>query len=352
MNRNRMLVLAVVALILSGAVTYLAYRLLQSRLKPVDDITQVVVATEKLPLGTRLTEKQVKLSPWPKATPIQGSFSDPAQVLGRGLLVDVYPNEPIMESKLAPKEAGAGLAIAIPEGMRALSIQVNSIIGVAGFVQPGSRVDLILTTNPPDSVKNDIKGKGKGWTGKGKGWRGNVKGSPEDDVGTKIVLENLQVLAIGQNVQRDVEGKPMTVQEVTLLVTPEQASKIALATGEGRIQLALRNPLDKETVDPPLVFRSALYEGSELEAGGKLKVSETESEKTAAELGSGPKRKAAAVKVVKAPPPPPPAPAPPAVAPAPHVVTVELIQGAKRASESFEEKKAQEEKKVPDEKKP
>ena len=124
----------------------------------------------------------------------------------------------------------------IPEGMRALSIQVNSIIGVAGFISPGARVDLILTAVPPK----------------------DVKGAKLDEMGSKIILENLQVLAAGQNVQRDVERKPLTVQDVTLLVTPDQAQRIALATGDGRIQLALRNPMDKLAAEPDLVVRSAL----------------------------------------------------------------------------------------------
>ena len=250
MNRDRMLILAIIALILSGGVTYLAYRLLKSRLQPVEDNAQIVVAAEQLPLGTRLTEKQVKIVSWPKSTPVAGSFSDPSKVLGRAVLVEVLPNEPILESRLATKEGGAGLTVAIPEGMRAQSIQVNSIIGVTGFILPGSRVDLILTAMPPKSVTS------------------SVKGIPGDEMGSKIVLENLQVLAVGQNVQRDVEGKPQNVAEVTFLVTPEQAEKIALATGEGRIQLVLRNQLDHAIVDPPLIFKSALYEGSE--AAGKV----------------------------------------------------------------------------------
>ena len=312
MNRNRMMVLAVIALLLSGGVTYLAYRLIQTRLQPVAQTVQIVVAAEKLPIGTRLTEKQVTLSPWPKAHPLEGTFEDPSHVLDRGVVVEMLANEPILESKLAPKEAGAGLAVAIPEGMRDISIQVNSVIGVTGFVQPGSRVDLILTTNPPKSLI-------KGGVGK-KGVAKNIKGSPEDEMGSKIILENLQVLAVGQNVQRDVDGKPQNVQEVTLLVTPEQASKIALATGDGRIQLALRHPLDRTTVDSPLVYRSALYEGSKEEAGSKV------IEEPVAETRRAP------VKVVKAPPPPPtPPPA--------RVVAVELIQGAKRATETFQEKK-------------
>ena len=122
-------------------------------------------------------------------------------MVGRGVIVQMFPNEPILESKLAPREAGAGMAVAIPDGMRAVSIQVNDVIGVAGFIQPGSRIDLILTGIPKEGM----------------------------EMASKIVIENLQVLATGQNVQQDANGKPQTVPVVTLLVTPEQAEKITLA---------------------------------------------------------------------------------------------------------------------------
>jgi pilus assembly protein CpaB len=316
-----MLILAIVALILSVGVTYFAYRLLKSRLQPIEANAQILVATEQLPMGTRLTEKHVKLAAWPKATPLTGSITDPAQAVGRALLDDVLPNEPILESRLASKDSGAGLIVAIPEGMRAQSIQVNSIIGVTGFVLPGSRVDLILTSQPPSSVTSTIQG------------------APKEEMVSKIILENLQVLATGQNIQRDIDGKPQSVQEVTLLVTPEQAEKIALATGEGRIQLVLRNQLDNTIVDPPLIFKSALYEGS----GGGSSAKMYPGKPIATEKGPKPvasaartiKKKPVAVASAKAitiPPPPPPEPAS-------KILTIELIQGSKRVTGTFEDKK-------------
>lgn len=316
-----MLILAIIALILSGGVTYLAYRLLKSRLQPVEDNAQIVVAAEQLPLGTRLIEKQVKVVSWPKSTPVAGSFSDASKVLGRAVLVEVLPNEPIVESRLAAKEGGAGLTAAIPEGMRAQSIQVNSIIGVTGFILPASRVDLILTSVPPKSVTS------------------SVKGMLGDEMASKIVLENLQVLAVGQNVQRDVDGKPQNVQEVTLLVTPEQAEKIALATGEGRIQLVLRNQLDHALVDPPLIFKSALYESSGATAKAYANKS-MQVEKVKVAEGSIParpvKRKQTAPAPAKAIIPPLPTVE---VTPAPKILTIELIQGSRRVTGTFEEKK-------------
>jgi len=305
MSRTRMLVLAIVALALSGAVTYLTYRILQTRLQPAEETMQVVVASKRLPIGSRLTAEDVRLSNWPKGAPLEGTFSDPGAVVGRGALVAILPNEPILESKLAPREVGAGLSAVIPDGMRAVSIQVNNVIGVAGFVHPGSRVDVILTGTPPPGSA----------TAAG-------KEAPREDMAAKIVLENIQVIAAGQNVEQDAAGQPQTAQVVTLLVTPEQAAKISLATSDGKIQLALRNPLDLEKVDPPLVYRSALYHGTTLEPTPSRQPSGT-----AARAASGPGR----ARILAAPPPPSPPPPP-------RVFEVELIQGTKRTSEKFQEK--------------
>jgi pilus assembly protein CpaB len=304
MNKNRMFVLAAVALILSGAVTYLAFRALQARLSPPDTTTKIVVAAKRADLGYRLTKEDLMLVSWPSSSPLEGSFSDPALVEGRAVLIPLQANEPILESKLAPKEAGAGLTAVIPEGKRALTIQVNSIIGVSGFVVPGTRVDLILTTIPP----------------------AGVKGAKPNETASKIILENLEVLAAGQNVQRDVDGKPQNVQDVTFLLTPEDAERVALATGEGRIQLALRNRLDNEVANPPIVSRTHLYTppGETIETKAPVR----EKPPVYARRAPAP--------VVAAAPPPPPKPA---------VLVIELIQGAKRANETFEEKKATEEKK-------
>jgi pilus assembly protein CpaB len=324
-----MLILAVVALILSVGIWYLAYGLLRAQLKPAEVTVKMVAASKKLELGTLVTKEDVRFVDWPKSNQLEGSFSDPANVIGRGLMTSVQTNEPILESKLAPKGAGAGLTSVIPQGMRALSIQVNSIIGVAGFVMPGSRVDLILISEPPK----------------------DVQGAREHEVASKIILENLEVLAVGQNVQRDVEGKPQTVQEVTLLVTPDQAQKVALATQDGRIQLALRNPMDKDAADPPLVIKSALYTGPTMDTPGgtpRLKAAPTEkSDFAKKDMISRKPVSAARAAVKKVLPPAPVA----QIAPAPRTIAVELIQGSKRSTQNFEEKEP-EEKQAPDPSKP
>ncbi len=322
MNRSRMLMLAVVALILSVGIWYLAYGLLKARLKPAEVTVKLVAASKKLELGAKLTKDDVHLVDWPKSTPVEGSFSDPAKVIDRALMGAVQVNEPILESKLAPKEAGAGLTAVIPPGMRALSIQVNSVIGVAGFVMPGSRVDLILIGEPPSEVK----------------------GAREKEVASKIILENLEVLAAGQNVQRDVEGKPQTVQDVTLLLTPEQAQKVALATQDGRIQLALRNPMDKDAAEPPLIIKSALYTGPTMDVPGspQKKIVPTEQPVVAKKKATVAHKTVAALKKT------PPAAAPIIqMPPGARIISVEIIQGSKRSTQNFEEKES-EEKRTPD----
>ena len=229
MNRTRMMIVAFFALVLSALVSVMAYRQVRARLNPGDDRSQIVVAAERLPLGTRLDEDNLRLAPWSSSVALEGSFSDPLVLIGRGVIVPMIPNEPVLDSKLAPTEAGAGLTSAIPEGMRAVAVKVNDVIGVAGFVLPGTRVDVILTG---EDNKVEV---------------------------SKIILENIQVLAADQNLEQDASGKPREVQVITLLVTPEESQKVALASVEGRIQLALRNPLDFANTYPNAVRKPALY---------------------------------------------------------------------------------------------
>jgi pilus assembly protein CpaB len=232
MNRSRMMVFALLAVAMSVVVAFVAYRVLKHRLAPPDETVQIVVAADKLQIGARVTDTMLRTASWPRGVQLDGSFSDPAEVVGRGVLVPMQPNEPVLESKLAPKEAGAGLTTVIPDGMRAVSVQVNDVIGVAGFVLPGSHVDVIVIGSPEKGGGSDV---------------------------SKLFLENVQVLAAGTNVQQDANGQPMKVNVVTLLVTPDDAEKLALSTVDSRIQLALRNPLDKDQTNPAAVRKEALY---------------------------------------------------------------------------------------------
>jgi pilus assembly protein CpaB len=301
MNRSRMLTLAVIAFTVAVGVTLVIYRALRDRLQPNGDMTEIVVAAQTVPLGSRLTEADLRLAPWPRAIPIQGSFQKLSDVVGRGVIVPMISNEPILDSKLAATGGGAGLPAAIPDGMRAVGVKVNDVIGVAGFVAPGSRVDVILSGSP---VKNN-----------------------EIEM-SKVILENIQVLAAGQNVTSDANGKPQSVQVVTLLVTPDESQKLALGSVDGKIQLALRNPLDLNLTNPDVVRREALFASS------------TPAPAPASASAPEPKRTVARAPVPK----PAPTPAPAAVVatlppPAPPAkVELQLILGSKSQTISFDKK--------------
>jgi pilus assembly protein CpaB len=222
-RRNRTLIVLLVAVVAAAGATYFVYRAI-SRI-PVRQVevasVYVAVAAENLPLGARLTKEQVKLVGWPSSSPVQGSFSTVDSLVGRGLVQPVHANEPLTETKLAPIEAGAGLPPSIPPGMRALSVRVNDVIGVAGFTTPGTRVDVLVTLN-----------------------RGETSMA-------RAVVSNVQVLTAGtlfdQEQSKDGKAIPSTV--VTLMVTPDDAERIVLAQSSGSIMLVLRNPLDVEQTE-------------------------------------------------------------------------------------------------------
>ncbi len=235
MNRRRLLIGLVAAVVLAVLASWFVYR--QIRQVPVVQqqqvpATQIVVAAMPLALGTRLDQHDLRMVPWPGNEPVPGMFTRMQDAVGRALITNVVQNEPILESKLAPREAGAGLPATIPEGMRAVSVAVNEVIGVAGFVQPGTMVDVIAVGSP---------GGGGG-----------------AETLSKTVLENVKVLAAGQQITQDAQGKPHTVPVVTLLVSPEDADKLTLAATQARIQLALRNTIDTKIVHPAAVLQAEL----------------------------------------------------------------------------------------------
>jgi pilus assembly protein CpaB len=181
----------------------------------------IVVAARDLPAGSIVRREDVETVGWPGSAVPQGFAVQAGDVVGRGLIVEVRRNEPLLQWKLAQREAGGGLPITIPEGMRAVSVEVDEVIGVAGFVLPGTRVDVLATVMP---------------------------GTDRTQITTRIILQNVRALAADQKYQQDIQGQPQYVTVVTLLVTPEQAELLTLAATEGRIQLALRNTLDGEEI--------------------------------------------------------------------------------------------------------
>jgi pilus assembly protein CpaB len=217
-RRNRTLLVLSLALVLASVASYAMYRTVASM--PVREVEvasmQVVVAAEPLAMGTRLEKQHLKLVGWPASSPIEGGHSSIEAVLGRGVIQPVAANEPLTELKLASLEAGAGLPPAIPAGMRAMSIKVNEVIGVAGFTVPGTRVDVLVT----------LKEREEGMA--------------------RAVVSNVQVLTAGTRMDQEQakDGTPIPSTVVTLLLTPEDAERIALAQSAGSLMLVLRNPLD------------------------------------------------------------------------------------------------------------
>ena len=280
--RNRIFAVLAIAILAGGGLAYGTYNLMQSsgQTKIVNGPTQpVVVAAADLQLGTALKKEDMTVLHFPQGAAPEGSFSKPEDLVDRGLIAPVVKNEPILGGKLAVKEAGAGLPPVIPEGMRAVSVRVNEVVGVAGYVLPGNRVDVLATASPTDS---------------------------RSDTTTKVVLSNVQVLTAGTRMEQGQDdNKPMQVTVVTLLVNPMQAERLALASTEGKIQLALRNPLDQGTPDTPGIRTAGLL-------GGKV----IPSEPIRAARPSKPRTQSAEPVVVSAPAP-----------------TVEIIRGDKRSTE-------------------
>ncbi|MGO8734575.1 MAG: Flp pilus assembly protein CpaB [Terriglobia bacterium] len=235
MNRNRIFVGLVIALVVGLVTASFVYKRLQqaSVEQPVIAVSHIVVAAAPLPLGSRLRAEDLRLITWPAATALAGSFSRVEDCVDRALTTTVVENEPILAGKLAPKEAGAGLPATIPEGFRAISVRVDDVVAVAGFVTPGTMVDVLVTAE----------------AGGGAGGAGGV---------TNTILQDVRVLAAGQKVEQDKEGKPQTVSVVTMLVTPEQANKLTMASTDGRIHLALRNTIDTKLVESPPIYMISL----------------------------------------------------------------------------------------------
>jgi pilus assembly protein CpaB len=221
MTRARIFIVLVLALTAGGGFALATYNYVQKI--PGKTVTiptkPVVVAAADLDVGAELGRDDVRIIEWPANSVPAGSMSDPNEAIGRGLILPVIQNEPILPMKLASKGEGAGLPPAIPPGLRAVSVRVNEVIGVAGYVLPGTHVDVLTTLSPTDQ---------------------------KPDMTSKVILTNVQVLAAGTKIERDTDkDKPMPVSVVTLLVDPDEAERLTLAASEGKIQLALRNPLDK-----------------------------------------------------------------------------------------------------------
>ena len=280
MARMRVFIVFVLAVTAGGALALGTYNYVQQRPPQTVSIPthQVVVAASDLDVGAELRREDIRIIDWPSNAVPAGAISDPKDVIGRGIVLPVIENEPILPMKLASEGAGSGLPPAIPPGLRAVSVRVNEVIGVAGYVLPGTRVDVLATVSPSGQ---------------------------QGDMTSKVILTNVQVLAAGTKIERDTDkNKPIAVSVVTMLVSPEESERLTLASTEGKIQLALRNPLDKTMPTTPGIRPAALL--------GFGAPTRTAVARTHVAL-SGPSK---AVVVIQ-----------------PEMATVEIIRGDKRAHE-------------------
>ena len=240
MNR-RLLTILLIAFFIAGFCAWLVYRLVGVRVaasKPAAT-AHVVAAAKDIPLGAVLTTADLTTITISGSAP-KGAILKTEDAVGRGVISEIYQGEPILESRLAGVGSGGGLAPAIPDGMRACAVKVDEVVGVSGFVIPGMRVDVLVSGIPP--------------TGPGS--------NNTQIMETQTLLQNIEVLSAGTDIAKDAEGKPQQVQVVNLLVTPEQAESLSLASNGLKIQLVLRNPLDTQIAKVPPTAMNNIFTGT------------------------------------------------------------------------------------------
>jgi pilus assembly protein CpaB len=242
MNRTRLLVIGVVALALGAASSFFVYQRLQAKMTSPKVGVDVVVAANNIQVGAKIEDSDLKVVKYPPEDLPPRFFHKKAAAVGRGAVLPIWKGDFVVADKLAAENAGAGLSSLIAVGMRAEAVRVNDVTAVAGFAVPGTRVDVLVTGDPA--------------------------GSSEPQ--TVTVLQNVAVLATGQRTERSATGEPQNASVVTLLVSPEDSEKLALAS-LGRIQLVLRNPVDTSQEKAPVIRHSDLF-GSPTSARHTAKV--------------------------------------------------------------------------------
>jgi pilus assembly protein CpaB len=299
MRNKRFFIVLVGALIFGVLAAVSVSKYLSSAQAYSKNLNKVAVAKVAIPLGSKIIAEQIMVVQFPKESTPDGAFDSPEKLAGRVAVVNIAAREPITETRLAPEGTAAGLSAVIPEGYRAMTVKVDDAAGISGFIMPGTLVDVVVTIDPRD-------------------------GSGMQDPVSKIVLQNIKVLANGQNIDKpENEREANSVKAVTLQVTPEQAEKLALASSEGKLQLVMRNQIDQGDQQTPGVNKRNLLSGDTAMPApdpGSLK---SEQPKTEAK----PVRRSAPATTK-------PAAAAPAPQPTPRA-SVEMIEGAKKRSVEF-----------------
>jgi pilus assembly protein CpaB len=299
MRNKRFFIVLVGALIFGVLAAVSVSKYLSSAQAFSKNLSKVAVAKVPIPLGSKIIPEQIMVVQFPKESTPDGAFDTPEKLAGRVAVVNIAAREPITEARLAPEGTAAGLSAVIPEGYRAMTVKVDDAAGISGFIMPGSLVDVVVTIDPREG------------------------GGHQDPI-SKIVLQNIKVLANGQNIDKpENEREANSVKAVTLQVTPEQAEKLALAATEGKLQLVMRNQIDQGDEQTPGVNKRNLLGGEAAQPvpdPGALKSEQPKQDARPARRSSAPAAK--------------PASAAPAPQPTPRA-SVEMIEGAKKRSVEF-----------------
>jgi pilus assembly protein CpaB len=302
MRNKRFIVVLAGALMFGLLAAVTVSRYLSSAQAYSKDLNRVVVAKVAIPLGTKITPDQVTVVQFSKESTPDGVFESADKLTGRVAVVNIAAREPVTDSRLAPEGTAGGLSAVIPEGYRAMTVKVDDVVGISGFIMPDTVVDVVVVITPTD-------------TG----------GATHTEPISKIVLQSIKVLANGQNIDKpESEREANSVKAVTLLVTPEQAEKLALASTEGKLQLVMRNSIDQGDEQTPGVNKRGLLTGDHATPApepGSLK-----SEQPKVEQKWAPRR----VRVQAEAKPATVAPVPQAPRP-----SVEMIEGGKKRSVEF-----------------
>ena len=303
--RNKRLMFVLAGAVVFGLVAAVSVsRYLSSAQAYTRNLNNIVVAKVDIPAGTKVIAEQLETVQYPPNAMPNGVFESPDKLVGRVAVVQIAMREPVTDYKLAPEGSVGGLSAVIPEGYRAMTVKVDDVVGISGFIMPGALVDVVVVINPTEQQQNPI---------------------------SKIVLQNIKVLANGQNIDRPKNDRePESVKAVTLQVTPEQAEKLALAVTEGKLQLVMRNAVDQDDEQTQGVDKRTLLGGEHAAPVPDPGTMKSEQPKPAAPVSMRRSQHFAPVRDESK-----PAPQAQPAAPAPPRASVEVIEGAKKRSVDF-----------------
>ncbi len=297
MRNKRFFIVLVGALMFGVLAAVSVSKYLSSAQAYTKNMNKVAVAKVAIPIGSKIIAEQIMVVQFPKESTPDGAFDSAEKLAGRVAVVNIAAREPITESRLAAEGTAAGLSAIIPEGYRAMTVKVDDAAGISGFITPGALVDVVVTIDPRE-------------------------GSGMQDPISKIVLQNIKVLANGQNIDKpENEREANSVKAVTLQVTPEQAEKLALAATEGKLQLVMRSQIDQGNEETPGVNKRNLLGGDIAKPVPEPGAMKSEQPKTE----SRPVRRAVSKPAATTAPAPQPTPR----------TQVEMIEGAKKRNVEF-----------------